>query len=212
MAKPGDEVGLPSSRLEAKRARRIEHLERTAARIFAQNGYERTNFDLIAAELDLRGPSLYHYFSSKEELFLRCVHKSAAEVFARLRAIAGTDLPPGEKLHALFREQALIEVRDYPEFVRLFFNIQVPIAELSDAVLQARREHAAIFEDVAEQIRAQTKARKADFRIQLGVAYGALAYLSEWYDPHGAIGVEELADRLAELLVEPFLVGATPPR
>jgi AcrR family transcriptional regulator len=208
VAKPGEEVTPSGNRHEVKRARRIEHLERTAAQIFAQNGYEGTNFELIAAELDLRGPSLYHYFSSKEELFLRCVHKSAAEVFNRLRAIVGTDLQPLDKLRALFREQALIEVRDYPEFVPLFFRIQVPVADLSEAVLQVRREHATIFEDVAKQIRAHTKAPKTDVRIQLGVAYGALAYLSEWYDPLGAINVEELADKLADLLVAPFLTAA----
>lgn len=212
MAESGDEVAPSSTRLELKRARRIERLERTAARMFAQNGYDGTNFDLIAAELDLRGPSLYHYFSSKEELFLRCVHKSAAEVFARLRAIADTDLRPGDKLRALFREQALIEVRDYPEFVPLFFKIQVPIAELSEAVLQVRRAHATIFEEVAKEVRAQTKARESDVRIQLGVAFGALAYLSEWYDPRGAIGMEELADKLADLLVGPFLACVKPVR
>lgn len=208
MTKAGEEATPPTSRLELKRARRIEHLERTAARIFAQKGYDGANFDLIAAELDMRGPSLYHYFSSKEELFLRCVQKSATEVFARLRAIAGGDLPPGEKLRALFREQVLIEVRDYPEFVSLFFKIQVPIAELREAVLQVRREHATIFEDVVANLRKQTKADKSDIRVQLGMAYGALAYLSEWYDPRGAIRVEELADTLAELLVNPFLAGS----
>lgn len=207
MTNSGDEMTPPTSRLELKRARRIEHLERTAARIFAQNGYDGTNFDLIAAQLDLRGPSLYHYFPSKEELFLRCVQKSATEVFARLRAIAGGDLPPAEKLRALFREQALIEVRDYPEFVPLFFKIQVPIAELREAVLEVRREHATIFEDAVAKLRKQTKGDKADVRIQLGMVYGALAYLSEWYDPHGAIGVEELADKLADLLAAPFLAG-----
>jgi TetR/AcrR family transcriptional regulator, cholesterol catabolism regulator len=114
----GEEVTPSTSRLELKRARRIEHLERTAVQIFAQNGYDGTNFDLIAAELDLRGPSRYHYFSSKEELFLRCVQKSAAEVFARLRTIAGGDLPPGEKLRALFREQAptTLDIADQLKF------------------------------------------------------------------------------------------------
>ena len=210
MTNSGEEITPPTSRLELKRTRRIERLERTAARIFAQNGYDGTNFDLIAAEVDLRGPSLYHYFSSKEELFLRCVQKSAAEVFARLRTIAGAELPPGDKLRALFREQALIEVRDYPEFVPLFFKIQVPIAQLREAVLEVRREHATIFESVVKSLRKQTKTDNSDIRVQLGVAFGALAYLSEWYDPRGAIGVEELADKLADLLTAPFLTGPSP--
>ena len=212
MTKAEDQAAPPTSRLELKRARRIEHLERTAARIFAQNGYDGTNFDLIAAELDMRGPSLYHYFASKEDLFLRCVQKSASEVFARLRAISDGNLQSGEKLRALFREQVLIEVRDYPEFVPLFFKIHVPIAELEEAVLQIRREHAMIFEDVVAKLRKRTKADKSDVRVQLGVAFGALAYLSEWYDPRGAIGVEELADKLADLLAAPFMSSSVASR
>jgi TetR/AcrR family transcriptional regulator, cholesterol catabolism regulator len=68
--------------------------------------------------LDLRGARLYHYFSSKEELSLRCVHKSAAEVCARLRAIAPAELAPGDKLLALFRAQALIEVRENWQYLQ----------------------------------------------------------------------------------------------
>jgi AcrR family transcriptional regulator len=192
------------SRLEAKRARRVERLVRAAARVFAENGYEGANFDLIGAVLDLRGPSLYHYFPSKEELFLRCVRKSAEEVFVRLREIVARDDPPAARLRALFHDQVLIEVRDYPEFVPLFFKTQLPIPELADTVLALRREHATIFEGVAERMRAETGADRKDVRIWLGSAFGALTYLPEWYNPRGRIGVAELADKLADLLITPF--------
>lgn len=194
----------PVSRTGRKRAQRIELVERVAARVFAEKGYDGANLELIAAELDLRGPSLYHYFSSKEELFLRCVRKSWDEVRSRLAAIAGADLVPADKLRGLFREQVLIEVRDYPEFVPLFFTLRAPVPHLHDEVLRIRREHAAIFERVAEQIRRRSKASRADVRVWLGVAFGALAYLNEWYDPGGRLGVDALADRLADTLVAPF--------
>jgi AcrR family transcriptional regulator len=190
-----------------KRAQRIERAERTAAAVFAEKGYEGANFELIAAELDLRGPSLYHYFSSKEELFLRCVRRSAEEVFARLRTIADGDLDPVDKLRALFREQVLIEVRDYPEFVPLFFKTYVPVPELRAEILDLRRTHGNVFERVAEQVRERFDIDPADIRVWLSVAFGALAYLPEWYDPHGSLGVEQLADKLADTLVEPFARG-----
>ena len=34
--------------------------------------------------------------------------------------------------------------------------------------------------------------------------FGALAYLPEWYDPNGPVGIEELADRMSETLARPF--------
>ncbi len=76
-----------SGHVARKRAERIRRIEEATARIFAERGYDRANFDDIASCLGLRGPSLYHYFGSKEEMFLACVEYSAAEVMQRLEAI-----------------------------------------------------------------------------------------------------------------------------
>jgi hypothetical protein len=43
------------------------------------------------------------------------------------------------------------------------------------------------------------------------VAFGALARVPDWYDPHGPMGVEELAGRMAETLTGVF-VGTHPVR
>lgn len=194
----------PATRISRKRTQRIERLERVAARVFAENGYEGTNFELIAAELDLRGPSLYHYFASKEELFLRCIDKSDEDVFARLRRIVDTDLTPVDKLRALFREQVLIVVSDYPEFVPLFYQNKVADARLRDHVLAIRRRHAELFEDVAELIRAAEGHDRESVRVWLETAFGALAYLPQWFDPSGRLSTDQLADLLADTLIAPF--------
>jgi AcrR family transcriptional regulator len=193
-----------TGRVGRKRTERIERLERAAARVFADKGYEGANFEQIAAELDLRGPSLYHYFTSKEELFLRCVNKSAEEVFARLREIAETDLAPIDKLRSLLREQVLIEVRDYPEFVPLFFKTRIQDPTLRERVLAIRREHSVIFEEIVEQIRAASEVDTTVARVWLETAFGALAHLPEWYNPDGRLGVDALADLQADTLVAPF--------
>ncbi|QRP43693.1 TetR/AcrR family transcriptional regulator [Amycolatopsis sp. FDAARGOS 1241] len=195
----------PVTRAGRKRAERLARLERVAARVFARHGYEGTNLDLIAAELDLRGASLYYYVSSKEELFLRCLRKSAADVSTRLGAIAEAEPDPARRLHLLFREQVLIEVRDYPEYVPLFFKARVSVDRLADAVLTLRREHARLFEETARELARQTGTDRTRTRLCLEIAYGTLAYLPDWYDPEGEVGPGELADDLAGLLVEPFL-------
>jgi AcrR family transcriptional regulator len=193
------------SRTEQKRAARIERIERAAARMFAARGYEGTNLTDIAAEFGLRGSSLYHYFTSKDELFRRCLTHSAEQVFARLRAIAADKQgDPLGALRALFREQVLIEVRDFPEFVPLFFTMPVPVPALAETVVRLRREHATFFERAARRATKGTGVSSREVRVALGIAFGALAYLPEWYQPQGAIGVDELADRMADGLVRPF--------
>jgi AcrR family transcriptional regulator len=200
---PSDEA--TASRIELKRAARMSRIERAAARVFATRGYDGANFNDIAAELELQGSSLYYYFSSKEELFLRCLSHSAEQVFARLRAIVAQHEPePSGAVAALVREQVIIEVRDFPEFVPLFFTMRLSNERLADRVLELRREHAGIFESAAAAAQADRHLDPHDVRVWLGVIFGALAYLPEWYDPHGPVGVDELADRMSRTLGEPF--------
>ena len=194
----------PQTRLDRKRAERIAKIVRVAARLFATRGFESTRFEEIAAVLDLRGPSLYYYFASKEELFLGCVRQAASEVFERLRNIVAEGGNYVETLRRLFREQVLIELRDYPEFVPLFFRIYVPVPALREEILSLRREHAEIFEQVVRELLGRTSGPITEARLQLEIAFGALAYLPEWYQASGSLSVEELADLFADALNEPF--------
>lgn len=200
-----DVSDAPPSRTEQKRAARIERIERAAARVFAARGYDGANFTDIAAELELRGPSLYHYFASKDELFERCLTHSAEQVFARLRAASADRTDARQTLRALFREQILIEVRDFPEFVPLFFTMNVPVPRLAETVTRIRREHARFFELAARRTARDAGIGTRDVRVALGIAFGALAYLPQWYDPAGPIRAAELADRMADGLVQPFV-------
>jgi AcrR family transcriptional regulator len=193
-----------------KRAERIRRVEEAAARIFAERGYDRANFDDIARNLGLRGPSLYHYFASKEEMFLACVEHSAAEVMRRLEAIAGRDEPPGVRLRRMFAEQVLIEIRDYPAFAPLFFRVYVPVPRLAARVAEIKRAHGDIIRGVAAECAAAAGRDKEAARVALMAAFGALAYIQEWYSADGPLSAEMLADQLAGTLVAPFLGGTSP--
>jgi AcrR family transcriptional regulator len=175
-------------------------IERAAAEVFAERGFETANFDDIAERLDLRGSSLFHYFSSKRELFSRILQNSATQVLARLRVVVDAGGAPGEVWKRLVREQIVLQVRDFPDFAPLFFKTNTTDAELKDEVLALRREHARIFEEVADAWQREHDADATLTRIRTEVAFGAMAYLVEWYRPDGPVKVEQLADMLAEEL------------
>jgi AcrR family transcriptional regulator len=200
-------AGGGSGHVARKRAERIRRIEEAAARIFAERGYDRANFDDIASSLGLRGPSLYHYFGSKEELFLACVEYSAAEVMARLAAIARQAEPPGVRLRRMFAEQVLIEVRDYPAFAPLFLKVYVPVPEIAARLTEIKRAHGDIIRRVARECAAETGLDRDSMQVALMSAFGALAYVQEWYSPGGSLSAEDLADRLGATLVAPFVGG-----
>lgn len=203
-SRPGGQPG-PSAHVARKRADRIRRAEEAAARVFAERGYDRANFDEIAARLGLRGPSLYHYFPSKEEMFLQCLEHSAAEVMRRLETIASAAEPPTDRLRRMFAEQVLIEIRDYPAFVPLFLKMTVPVPRIQQRQAELRRAHGDIIRGVARECVRQAGRDWADSRVALMAAFGALAYVQEWYSPDGPLGPEALAEAVSATLVAPFL-------
>ncbi|MGE5289981.1 MAG: TetR/AcrR family transcriptional regulator [Micromonosporaceae bacterium] len=191
-------------RVARKRAERIRRAEEAAARIFAERGYDGANFDDIARELGLRGPSLYHYFPSKEAMFLQCVEHAAAEVIQRLEVIAGSPGPPAERLRRLFAEQVLIEVRDYPAYVPLFLKMYVPVPRIQARLAELKRAHGDVIRRVALECAQRRGMGSDEVRVGLLAAFGALAFVQEWYHADGPMSPEQLADALSRVLVAPF--------
>lgn len=194
-----------STHVARKRAERIRRAEEAAARVFAERGYDGANFDNIASELGLRGPSLYHYFPSKEAMFLQCVEHAAAEVIQRLEDIARAEEPPATRLRRMFAEQVLIELRDYPAYVPLFLKMYVPVPRIQARLAELKRAHGDVMRRVALECARDNGIRRADMRVALLAAFGALAYVQEWYSPDGPMTPEDLADALSRTLVTPFL-------
>src|ERR1700710_2771788 len=55
-----------------QRNRKREAVLRAAASAFNRRGYANTSLDEIAAALGVSKPTLYQYFSSKQEILYRC--------------------------------------------------------------------------------------------------------------------------------------------
>lgn len=197
-------VDRRNSRVAHKRAARIRQILREAAIVFAEKGYDQANLEEIAARLDLRGPSLYYYFSSKEDLLLNCISNIATEVIGRLKAIASAPLPALERLKLLIKEQFLIETKDYPEFAPLFYRLTVQDPGIREQIREIRRAHGRVFREVAEEAVAAGEVREDEYKLILLLVFGALAHVGEWFNPDGPKGAEQLAEEAAAMLMRMF--------
>jgi TetR/AcrR family transcriptional regulator, cholesterol catabolism regulator len=83
-------VGVRGYRIRdiAKAAQRRREILTGAARAFAYGGYDATNMDQIAHECGLAKGHIYHYFRSKEEIFIEIRIDAVNRLIERLAAIA----------------------------------------------------------------------------------------------------------------------------
>lgn len=95
---------------EEKREERRATILRSAFQVFSRKGYANASMEDIVQESGMSKGGIYHYFKSKEELFLALAEKR----FQKRRAILGEERPgssPSARLVKYLRE-ALINLGD----------------------------------------------------------------------------------------------------
>ena len=70
-----------------------------AEQIFGEQGYQASSMDEIAARAGVSKPMLYHYYGSKERLFLACLRRARDGMRAAILAGVGEGGRPDEQLY-----------------------------------------------------------------------------------------------------------------
>ena len=84
------------------RDERRERILTQARRLFAANGLNATKISDIAAGVGMSQGLLYHYFSSKEEIFIEIIREAFEKMTTAANALEASPAPPGVKVkHAL---------------------------------------------------------------------------------------------------------------
>lgn len=95
---------------------RTDEIRRTAARLFAVSGYSATTMTDIANAVGILPGSLYHHFTSKEEIAVEILSELDQELSALAattsRRLAKIDGGPEERLRYLAREVTTLSVRN----------------------------------------------------------------------------------------------------
>jgi AcrR family transcriptional regulator len=94
---------------EVKKARTRRHIAETAARLFAERGYEQVAVSEVARAAEVAEQTLYNYFPTKEHLVIDREQQIQAELDALIR-----NRPDGTSPAAAVRDFILATVADIP--------------------------------------------------------------------------------------------------
>ncbi len=95
-----------------------EHILKFASREFAAHGYDGARIDAIVARCKISKNLIYHYFSSKEALFVEVMERAYGAMRERQNELALTGEDPVRDMRALV-EKTVQHFMDQPEFLQL---------------------------------------------------------------------------------------------
>ncbi len=186
---------------EDNKSRKAE-LVRVAARLFRDQGYERTTVRDIGSAVGLQSGSLFYHFRTKEEILVAVMALGITNTTEQLATAIRNAATPRDKvealihvhLHSLLGEnQAALEVMLYEW--RSLSDEQKP------GLIVLRDRYEALWQGALEEAAAAGIVYQKDTRLLRLMILGALQWSVQWYKRDGSLSVDELAERMLSILL-----------
>ncbi len=198
-----------TSRRERRMNRRRREILRVAAHLFAEAGYERTTLEMIADELGLSKPGLYHYITSKEDVLVQIHEDIVQGIIDQVQASIAPTMPPQERLWRLIVAH-VSSICAYPE--RRAFNLfgGSLVSQRAQGVIELRNSYQQMVVAILAEGIELGIFHVPDAKLATLVVLGALNWIPRWYSPDGPLSAEEIGEYFANILVAGLITPLDP--
>ncbi|MCU1604140.1 MAG: TetR family transcriptional regulator [Modestobacter sp.] len=177
-----------------------DRILRVAAEKFAEKGYHGTGVAELGDAAGIKRGALYYHIGSKEDLLFHLSRRHVEEALARGQAVMANAVGAVEKFRLLTREHLRTLAARRPEVIVVMHEMHALTGERAEKFKQLRSEYEELFATVLREGVEEGVFRSAD-RIEVLLVLSMLNYTYVWLDPNGPVQVDEVADRLANLIL-----------
>jgi AcrR family transcriptional regulator len=186
---------------DEKRLEIIEH----CATLFDRVGYHGTSMQMLADEVGLGKPTLYHYFASKDDILYEMHQLHIDSLIGGLEADAqGPDTGPAELLERACT-YTLREIALHPGYVRAFMDHYAELEDTQRAEMrERRREYFNRITSIIQSGISKGQFRDVDPHLATLAFVGMCNWAYKWY-PRMADTIPP--EKMAKSLCDIFLGG-----
>jgi len=187
--------------LRARYDRKQQEVVATAARLFAERGYQATSMQDLTEATGLAAGGLYHYIGSKEQLLIRICDELLEPLLEQARAIVARAAPATDHLHELLRAW-LAHIATHRDHMLVFAQERHAI-ERGPQWREVRRQRKAfekILDDVLARGEQDGTMAFADRGLTLLALLGMVNHTATWLRPRGRLSPEQIADGYCEMI------------
>ena len=190
--------------------KKLEHILRTSARIFAEKSYHSTSMRDIARETEVSLSGLYHYCKSKEELLFLIQDHCFGRVSERLEERIRTVSDPFEKLRILIDNHLSFFAANMAEMKVLSHEAESLAGDLYKHVSTKKDKYGRLARKILRELHEQNgKNPGVDLTVATYALFGMMNWIYNWYDPTGKLSVHQLVDNITRLFLNGFLSSSS---
>lgn len=187
-----------SARVMQKHDDKLTLILRTAANLFAENGYDATSLDMIAEQLGMHKATLYHYIDGKESILFQCQLRSFMDLDAVEAHARDTSRSVLERLRYFTVHLARAQSNEFGRCLVLIGPR--PLAEAAGGeIRRIQRRLDTLVRDLMKEGNASGELAVPDPALAGAMLFGALGWVPRWYDPKGRYSVDDVANAFFDL-------------
>ena len=172
---------------------------RTAAQLFAANGYEGTSLDAIAERMGMHKATLYHYVKGKETILYECLVQSFGDLDAVMSRMADRTVPVRERLRDFVHSLAKAQNNDFGRCLVLVGARPLDLLPGGEIRKFQRRLDHTVRALVVEGI-ADGSVSPRNPGLVSAMLFGAMNWVPHWYSDRGKLALTEVVDEFVEML------------
>jgi AcrR family transcriptional regulator len=178
-----------------------------AARLFAEQGYERTSLQDVARAVGLSKAAIYHYYPTKQVIYEAIVTDLLVNLTIHVRVRVEAEVEHRERLRAFMESHAEYFEQNHSAFVTLLHGVSGIGRPQTPGQIAVRDE----YEDLLRSLLAEGKAAGAfvveDTHVCARAVLSMLNWMSRWFQPDGPKRAKSFASEFFEM----FYRGLAPP-
>ncbi|MBN1226199.1 MAG: TetR family transcriptional regulator [Deltaproteobacteria bacterium] len=165
-----------------------------AAHLFREKGYMASTLRELAKRSGVQGGSIYHYFSSKQEILYQIMDSTMASLLFNLKEIIRDEKDPVEKLKKAIRFHIEYHVKNPDETYVTDSEIRSITKGAYDRIVRKRRNYEKIFIQIIEEGITSGGIIVNDVKLVAIAILQMCTGVSHWFKEDGLLSVEEIVD------------------
>ena len=179
-------------------------IRESAARLFAEKGFEKTTTRDIANSAGISNAALYYYFDSKEEILYQILEETMSTGLQMISELEESQIELKERLSRILRTHAASAV-DFHKMKLLVHDLKYLDPIHMDAIKRKQRDYVKELIAILQELKRKGEMKGLDPKVCAFAFFGMVSWAYRWYRPDGKIKPSKLGEIFAHIFTKGIL-------